>query len=349
MGRSTKQNVLTSPERLAQVNPKNMRLKNDFLTYLKSTQRSVGTINGYSNDIDIFFVWLLDNADNKFYIDVTKRDLIAFQNTMMDVNSNSPARVRRVKAALSSLSNYIENILDDEFPDYRSIVRKIENPINQPVREKTVLTDQQVLDILNHFTNLGKYDIACMVALAASCGARKSELIRFKVRYFQDDNLVCDGTIWKTDERMKTKGRGLGKYIYKYVLVSTFKPYLDRWMKYREDNNIDSIWLFPKLTDTYNHIGISQMDSWADTISKFIGVPFYWHSVRHYCCTHLSNLNMPDSAIQDFFGWASQDMVGVYKDTDEDENIEKFFTSKRGRRALEKSAIVSQSRDDDDF
>ena len=129
MGRSTKQNVLTSPERLAQVNPKNMRLKNDFLTYLKSTQRSVGTINGYSNDIDIFFVWLLDNADNKFYIDVTKRDLIAFQNTMMDVNSNYTARVRRVIDALSSLSNYIEHILDDEFPVYRSIVRKIEYPL----------------------------------------------------------------------------------------------------------------------------------------------------------------------------------------------------------------------------
>lgn len=51
-------------------------------------------------------------------------------------NGNSPARVRRVKAALSSLSNYIENILDDEYEDFRPIIRKIENPQNTPVREK---------------------------------------------------------------------------------------------------------------------------------------------------------------------------------------------------------------------
>ena len=65
MPRKTKQNDLTSPELLAQVNQENMRLKQDFLSYLRSMQRSEGTINGYSNDLDIIFVYCLTHLGNK--------------------------------------------------------------------------------------------------------------------------------------------------------------------------------------------------------------------------------------------------------------------------------------------
>ena len=46
------QNDITSPELLRQVNPDNMRLKQDFLDYLRSVQRSPKTIAGYDNDED---------------------------------------------------------------------------------------------------------------------------------------------------------------------------------------------------------------------------------------------------------------------------------------------------------
>jgi hypothetical protein len=138
MGRKTQQNDITSKELLKQVSPKNIRLKKDFLNYLDSIQRSKKTIYGYNNDLDIFFVWNLLNNDNKFFIDLSKRDLISYQSYLDNNNNNSPARIRRLKATLSSLSNYIENILDDEYKNYRSIVRKVENPVNQAVREKTV-------------------------------------------------------------------------------------------------------------------------------------------------------------------------------------------------------------------
>ena len=59
MSRKTKMNSITSPELVAQINPDNIRLKNDFLEYLRSVQRSPGTISGYANDLDIFFVWVL--------------------------------------------------------------------------------------------------------------------------------------------------------------------------------------------------------------------------------------------------------------------------------------------------
>lgn len=47
MGRKTKMNSITSPELLAQVNPENTQLLEDFKDYLRSIQRSETTIAGY--------------------------------------------------------------------------------------------------------------------------------------------------------------------------------------------------------------------------------------------------------------------------------------------------------------
>ena len=64
------------------------------------------------------------------------------QNWMINTNGNSPARVRRLRAALSSLGNFVESVLDEEYPNFRNIINKIEAPVLEPVREKTVLTDE---------------------------------------------------------------------------------------------------------------------------------------------------------------------------------------------------------------
>lgn len=80
MPRKTKQNNITNPELLAQVNPRNKELLRDFLDYLRSTQRSETTIAGYQNDIEIAWVWCLQFNDNKFFVDWTKRNIIAYQN-----------------------------------------------------------------------------------------------------------------------------------------------------------------------------------------------------------------------------------------------------------------------------
>ena len=77
-----------------------------------------------------------------------------------------------------------------------------------------------------------KYQTACAVALAIFSGARKSELTRFKVDYFNEENIIFDA-LFKTKEKIKTKGRGKGKFIHKYVLLD-FKKYFDLWMAERE-------------------------------------------------------------------------------------------------------------------
>lgn len=148
MARKTKMNSITSPELWAQVNKENKQLLSDFLDYLRSVQRSETTIHGYNNDIQIAFVWCLEHNNNAYFVNWTKRNVVSYQNWLLKNNENSPARIRRLKAALSSLSNYICNVLDDEYPNFRNIINKVENPVNRPVREKTVWEDRELEDLL---------------------------------------------------------------------------------------------------------------------------------------------------------------------------------------------------------
>lgn len=326
MSRGTKKNNITSPELLKQVNSDNTRLLDEYLDYLRSIQRSETTINVYQNDLEIAFVWALKNNKNKFFIDWSKRDIVAFQNWLININGNSPARVRRIKATLSSLSNYIEAVMDDEFPNFRNIIHKIENPTNQPVREKTVLSNEQIDELLNYLVKKKKFDKACLVALAVCSGRRKSELTRFKVDYFKDENLICDGSLYKTSEKIKTKGRGInGKQIYCYTLAKKFKPYFDLWMNYRKEHNIASEWLFPQKEDPTQHIKPDTLNSWANSFGKILGVDFYMHSLRHCWTTGLIRAGLPETVIKELAQWSNLDMVSIYNDCEAEEQFANYF------------------------
>lgn len=339
--RRTVYNYITSPEKLAQVNNENIQLGNDFLDYLTSIDRASTTIDAYRADLKIFWCWNLEYNNNKFFINLSKREISKFQNHCLKEWGWSPSRVRRVKSTLSSLSNYVESMLDDEYEDYRPIIRKIENPASCMVREKTVFDEEQLNYLLNELVEKEQYDKACMLALAMNNGRRKSELPRMKLSYFTEDNIIY-GSLYKTPETVTTKGRGSrGKQLTVYTLKNGFQKYLDLWLKYREENGITSEWLIPKKENgvwTDEQIPITTMDSWADSFSKILGVPFYWHSLRHYFTTACSRNNLPDDVIQMLIGWNSLDMVSLYKDISADEQFEKYF-NEDGIKSVEKKSL----------
>jgi len=324
VARKTIHNKITDAESLAQVNPVNLRFIDDFADYLRSGKKSEGTISVYRSDLNIAFVWCLKNIGNKSFIDWTKRDVVAFQNYLINTNKNSAARVRRIKATLSSLSNYIENVCDDEYPRFKNIIHKIESPPQQPVREKTVWEEEELNDLLDRLTQSKRYELACFVALAMYSGRRKAELCRFKVSDFAKDKLMCGGALYKSSPIL-SKGRGGGKHINCYTLAKKFQPYLDRWLDERKAHSVKSEWLFPREDDPKQHIRKSNVDSWALTLQRITGKNFYFHSLRHYFTTELSRAGIPDSVIQSIMAWESADMVNVYKDIDADESIGMYF------------------------
>lgn len=342
-GRSTVYNDITSEEKLQQVNPENIELENDFLEYLASIDRSKGTIKQYKANLHVFWCWNLDYNKNKFFVDLTKREISKFQSHAMNVWGWSPKRIRTVKATISSLSNYIENILDDEFEGYKPIVRKIESPADVAVREKTIFTEDELNALLKILVDSGNYMKACALSLAMNNGRRKAELARFKVSYFDKKNLICEGALYKTPEKMMTKGRGSrGKLLDVYTLAKPFQPYLDLWLEERKKLNIKSDWLFPKHKDGKwidEQVDTVLFDSWANTFSRILGKPFYFHSMRHYFTTKLLESNLPESVVQDLIGWDSGDMVKLYNDASGEAQFEKYFGAD-GIKSIKQSSLI---------
>mgnify|MGYP003290386205 CR=1 FL=1 len=324
-GRTTVYNHgLTTPDKLAQINPENISLLKDFLDYLESVGRASTTIKNYRADLQIFFCWILDELDNKCFVKGTKREIARFQNKAMKDWGWSPNRLRTVKAAVASLGNYIESILDEEYEGFRCIVRKVESPPKHLVRDKTVWEEDELEALIKDLVSKEEYEKACYIALGAYSGRRKSELCRFKVNDFSDDNLVCGGALYKSAP-IKTKGRGGGKYIPCYTLAKKFKPYFDLWMKNREERGITSEWLFPNHTDPGKELSVATVDSWTSSLSKIAGKPVYIHSLRHAYTTSLVKAGIPDGVIQTLVAWESADMVRLYDDTPKDELIGSYF------------------------
>lgn len=337
MARKTVRHKITSPELIEQINPDNQDLIDGFLEYLVSVGKSPTTIEAYASDLNIAFVWCLTELNNKFFVEWTKRDVQKFQGYLIKHCELNSCRIRRLKACLSSLSNYIENILDDEFPNFRNIINKIESPPKVAAREKTVFTEEEVDNLLNILTEQNQYKKACVVALAAFSGRRKAELCRFKVSDFNDDHLVCDGALYKSSP-IKTKGRGVeGKLLNCYTLAKNFKPYFDKWMEYRKENNIKSEWLFYNELNPNERMNTSTIDGWYNEFTKIMGKDFYMHSMRHALVTRFLRAGIPSEIVKDILGWSDISLVSVYSDLEEEESFSKYFGAEGIKKVENKS------------
>lgn len=328
MARKTKRNPITASGRLADVNPLNIKLAKEFARYMRSMMRSEETIRGYMNDLKIFFLYLLEECDNKSIIDCTVRDFVNFQGYLLGDLEHSPARVRRLKSTISSFSNAIELLYPDKYPNFRNLIKKVENPVNKPTREKTILSQTQITHLLNTFVLRRQFEKACCFALAAYSGRRKSELFRFKVSDFDDDKIVY-GTFYKSDPIL-TKGRSGGKKICCYTLVKQFKPYLDYWLEERKRRGIESEWLFPNPDDPTRSRSAHVMDSWSRSATKILGVDVYPHAFRHAMVSYLARAGLPNNVIVSLMQWeksSGDSMVAIYNDADDDEELGKYFSN----------------------
>jgi len=317
MARQTFRKIITTPEKLEQINSKNKTLQKQFLKN-KGITCSPTTLKGYSSDLDIFFVFCLDNLDNKFFIDLKKLEMSEFFSWCADELKWGSSRLNRMRSTLSSLSIFIERFMDDDYPDFRNIVLKVvDSAPKSQARQKTVLSDEKVEWILEYLSEHNKQK-ACWFALAVSSGARFSELLRFTVPMIDRNNLAYQDIFIETTEPIRTKGRGrTGKMLHKYIIADLFLPYFDAWMAERneilagKDFSHDKIFIKKDGTPATD----GTVRSWIKSIDRLIEEDFYAHALRHYLTTYLSKKGLPAQLIKDIYGWESTTMVELYDDT----------------------------------
>ncbi len=266
----------------------------------------------------MFFTWNYLYNNNKFFTDIKKLEFSDFFSFAVDELKVGSAKLNNMRSTLSSLSNFIEKFMDEDFPNFRNVILKvIESSPKEQRREKTILTDDQIENLLQHLKETDSQK-ACWLALAVTSGARFSELLKFEIDLI-DENRTAFGDIFlETTREIKTKGRGKsGKLLYKYILKEKFMPYYKEWIAERniilKEKKLEHKFLFIKRDGT--PATEPTIRKWVEGFEEYLKVPFYPHALRHYLTTLLSKKNIPQLLIKEIFGWSSLEMVLIYDDS----------------------------------
>lgn len=318
MPRATYRKKIVTDELTSQIDAGNIKLMERFLKE-KNTRSSDTTVSGYRSDLLIFFCWNVIENENKFFIDIRKiefSDFFAYVTTELKWQS---ARFSRLRACLSSFSNFIEKYYDDVYPNFRNVILKsVENMPKSATREKTVLSDEQIDKLKEHLTDNEMFQELCLLSLAIGSGARINELLRFKTSDIDENNTVFDGLFIKTLSQIKTKGRTkTGKLLYKFILKSEFMDNYKKWIAVRskimESKGVEHDFIFIDRNGNPATEGVIR--GWSQKWEEFLGVPIYFHAFRHYMVTKLSKLGLSPDFIQNVVGWASVELVATYDDS----------------------------------
>lgn len=317
MKRKTFRKKITTEETLANINPKNKKLVEKFLKFY-ATRRSATSVKVYKSNYDIFFSYVYLYLDNKFYIDLKKYEILEFFDYALSDLQWSPNRYAQMHSSLSSLSEWIENYYDEEYPQYRNLIKKIEKVPKELVRAKTVLSEEEVKKLMKHLEETGKTQQCCFLALCISSGCRISEYPRITTDLIDENNTAFDDIFLETISEIKTKGRGSnGKLLKKYIIKDTFLPYYKKWLSEREE-------IMKSNNQEHNSIFINKDGSPASTVllnyyveqwSEYLKKPIYVHCFRHYFTTYLSLIGLEKELIQAIIGWSSDALVDLYNDS----------------------------------
>lgn len=348
MGRQTNYNKnLVTEEKLALVLSENLELMEDFLSYCVSSNRAASTIVQYKNQLRIFFVWNQENNKNMFFTKIKKRDFVRFFGWVSEILEASPSRITSFRAVISSLSNYIETVLDDEYPEFRNNIKALDAIPKTQVREKTVMTDEKIEWCLDYLVSHEHYELACYLAILMSSGMRKSEVLQMEVDFFTSKQKIVLNCMYETG-KIRTKGRGKqGKQISRLVFKETFDPYLKLWLEQREKKGIKSPYLFVRYKNgQYLQAHTATLNSWSERLSRMMEIPFYPHCMRHYFTTSLKRRGYPDNIIQKIVKWSSMAMVSLYNDMSEEEELGDFFSSGENILPTVGIGIVKEKKED---
>ena len=329
MARKTFRKVITTPEKIEMIESSNKKLVDRFLRYMSQT-KSEGTIRVYKSNFDIFFCWNLDYNENKPFEKIKKIDLQDFFAFCTEELQYSPNRFAQMHSSLSSLSTYIENQLDEieRYENFRNIVQKIEKPVKEPVRKKTIIPPEKIDELTEELRKQSEKDPyifqqALYIILSVSAGTRLNETLRITTDIIDENVTAFDGLFLVTKEQIKTKGRGrTGKMLYKYIIKDLFLPWYKEWLPIRatimKENNVkEHNAIFIKRNG--EPIKTNSIGLWTDKWSDMTGLDIYPHSFRHYFVTYLSRIGLEAELIQSIVGWTSSDMVAIYNDLRIDE------------------------------
>ncbi len=276
-------------ERWLPVSQHNKEMLKEFLDANKHL--SPKSIKQYTSALRIFFAYVCENLNNKPLYQIKKRDFIKYFAFLQEHNLSSSA-LKLKKSAVSSLCNYIENVVAEEEDDYkgfRNPTKAIKDIPANKVYEKVPITKEEYDKIVEFL--LGKEDYLGLAwfTMAFNTGARKAELIQYKSSMLDVDESK-NNTFYETN-LVRAKGRGHSGKAYKHLFNKDALKYAKLWI---EKRGYDHEYLFTvKYCGEIKPISISWANDFCGIVlTKFLGRRVNPHILRASAATYLMNLGV---------------------------------------------------------
>ena len=255
------------------INPLNKEIMEDYKSELKQNQKSKGTIDQYYNDWKIVNTYIYRKLDNKYILELTKRDFRRFSLWITDELKVSNARHNRLMSALRSLLSYCED--DDEIEYEVNTARKVKGLRKDPVKDIIFVSDEQVMKLKDELVRLEDYQKATLLMLVYDSAGRKNELFQCQKECFYDSKRNFTNIV-------------IGKRAKKFPLVyfEETKRLAKLYLEQRGEDDFKEMWIGGK-GDKAKPISVEAIYDWFifmnDILEKLEGkkIGFNVHSFRH--------------------------------------------------------------------
>ena len=320
MARKTFRKVITSPELIEQINPKNKKLMQMFLRN-KNAKCSDDTIINYQSDLNIFFCFNLLYNENKFFIDIKKIELAEFFDYGLLELKWSGNRYSRIRSLMRSFSDFIVNFLDEDYPDFKNLIDKAVPKVPKiPVRKKTILMPEDVYKLRDILIEQNKIGQATYLMLLAASGARISESLRITTDMIDEEHTAFGDLFLETTEEIKTKGQGKnGTMMTRFIIKDVFLPIYQQWLPIREEimkrNNKEHNFILIK--NNGDPAKVSTVNSWIQSWETILDMDIYAHAFRHFIVSDLTRKGCTSDFIVAVLKWKSSDMYHIYCDIED--------------------------------
>lgn len=261
----------------------------NFITYLKSRQRSENTIKAYTKNINAFFEYV-----NKSESEVSAFDVM---NWMENISDKSSATVCQM---LSSVKAYFDFLFTFELIDKDPTARiKPPRKTNKP---KHYMNAQMIKDMISCCRN--SRDKAIILTYA-STGLRVSELIGLTIEQYESMKINGNNMI-------KIVGKGNKERMVPFNQET--QNAIDDYIKSRNVGEVHCNKLF--LSHYGNEIARNNLSMTLKSIARNAGIPFWSeicnHALRSASASIYSEAGTPVAVIRDLLGHSSLEVTSRY-------------------------------------
>jgi integrase len=257
--------------------------------YISVQNHSPQTKIQYTSGLRQFGWYIYDSMNNKPLYKITKRDFLRYISYLRDNRKLSSSAMSLKKACVSSLCNYIENVIvgEEDYENYklfRNFTRGLPAIPKNKVYDKIKVTYAEYEEMMKVLEDDENYLGMAWLATAMNVGARRSEIIQFKTEILSYP--FSDDTTFIYSHNVRLKGRGEDGKIEPYMINREAIKYMKLWV---EKRGYEHEYIF---TTKYQGVTNQMSPSWADyfcsdVLSDILSRRINPHLFKASCITHL--------------------------------------------------------------